>query len=185
MKHEFSGRRWTRIFRPDAHAEVKDELSFHLERRVQENIAREMDPEAAHAAAQQRLGDLKTVQEECADLLIAERRSEKRREWLRFSLLDFKLGLQMLAKYPGLTIVGGVAIAFAIMMGTVAFEFMMKIVRPSLNLADGDRIVAMRLWDSNRSRVEKRSAHELATWRAELKTIEQIGAYSTRERNLV
>jgi putative ABC transport system permease protein len=185
MKHESSGRRWTRIFRPDAHAEVKDELAFHLERRVQENIAHGMDPEAARAAAEQRLGDLKPVQEECVDLLIAERRSEKRREWLRFSWLDFKLGFRMLAKYPGLTIVGGVAIAFAIMMGTVAFEFMMKIVRPSLNLADSDRIVAMRLWDSNRSRVEKRSAHEHATWRAELKTIEQIGAYSTMERNLV
>ncbi|MEX2285154.1 MAG: ABC transporter permease, partial [Gemmatimonadota bacterium] len=185
MNHERSGRRWTRIFNPDARAEVEDELSFHFEQRVQENIARGMDPEAARAAAQQRLGDLKTVQSECTDLLIAERRSEKRREWARFSWLDFKLGFRMLAKYPGLTIVGGIAIAFAIMMGTVAFEFMIKMVRPSLNLADGDRIVAMRLWDASRSRVEKRSAHELATWGAELKTIGQIGAYHTMERNLV
>src|SRR5687768_3550849 len=185
MKHEPSGRGWTRIFKPDARVEVEDELSFHFEQRVRENIARGMDAEAARAAAQQRLGDLKTVQSECTDLLIAARRSEQRREWARFSWLDFKLGFRMLAKYPGLTIVGGIAIAFAIMMGTVAFEFMIKMVRPSLNLADGDRMVAMRLWDASRSRVEKRSAHELATWGAELKTISQIGAYHTMERNLV
>src|SRR5688572_30444232 len=117
MNNESAGRRWSRIFKPDARVEVEDELSFHFERRVQENIARGMEPEAARAAAEERLGDLKAVQNECADLLTAERRLEKRREWLRFSWLDFKLGFRMLVKYPGLTIVGGVAIAFAIMMG--------------------------------------------------------------------
>src|SRR5688572_24081565 len=112
MKHESAGRRWTRIFRPDARAEVQDELAFHFEQRVQENIARGMDPEAARVAARERLGDLTPVQRECTDLLIAERRAETRREWLQFSLLDFKLGLRMLVKYPGLTLVGGLAIAF-------------------------------------------------------------------------
>ena len=31
---------------------------------------------------------------------------------LRFSLLDFKLGVRMLVRYPGLTIVGALAMAF-------------------------------------------------------------------------
>jgi hypothetical protein len=44
-------RRWSRIFRPDARTEVEDELSFHIEQRVQDNIARGMDAEAARAAA--------------------------------------------------------------------------------------------------------------------------------------
>jgi hypothetical protein len=69
MKDEGSSRRWARIFRPDARAEVEDELAFHLERRVQENLARGMDPLTARQAAQERLGDLRDVREACTDLL--------------------------------------------------------------------------------------------------------------------
>ena len=36
--------------------------------------------------------------------------------------LDLKLGGRMLVKYPGLTIVGGLAMAFAICVGTVIFQ---------------------------------------------------------------
>ena len=49
------------------------------------------------------------MKKECTNLLEAERSAEARREWIRFSALDFKLGLRMLARYPGLTVVGGLA----------------------------------------------------------------------------
>ena len=45
-------------------------------------------------------------------------------ERIRFSLLDFKLGGRMLARYPGLTVVGGLAMAFAIWVGAGTFEFL-------------------------------------------------------------
>jgi putative ABC transport system permease protein len=185
MKNEGSSRRWSRIFRPDARAEVEDELAFHLERRVQENLARGMDPVTARQAAQERLGDLKGVRKECTDLLRSERKSEARREWLRFSWLDFKLGFRMLSKYPGLTVVGGMAIAFAILVGAVSFEFMMKLARPSLNLPDGDRIVALKLWNALESKIERRAAHDLTVWQNELKSINDLGAYVTVKRNLI
>ena len=44
-----------------------------------------------------------------------------RERTLRFSSLDFKLGLRMLARYPGLTVVGVLAIAVAIALGAVYF----------------------------------------------------------------
>ena len=148
MQDESARRRWTRIFKPDARTEVDEELAFHIEERVRANIARGMDPEAARAAAQQRLGDLQEIRSECTDLLVAERRAEARRDWMKFSWLDFKLGFRMLAKYPGLTIVGGITIAFAIALGGVAFEYMMQVTRPALGLPASDRIVALRLWQT-------------------------------------
>jgi hypothetical protein len=36
-----------------------------------------------------------------------------------FSSLDFKVGARMLARYPGLTVIGTLAIAVAIALGTV------------------------------------------------------------------
>ena len=56
--------------------------------------------------------------------------------------LDFKLGGRMLVKYPGLTIVGGLAMAFAILVGIVIFQFAGLFLYPSLPLPNGDRIVA-------------------------------------------
>ena len=46
----------------------------------------------------------------------------RRLQQLRFSWLDFKVGFRMLARYPGLTLVGTVAIAVAIALGTLYFE---------------------------------------------------------------
>ena len=46
--------------------------------------------------------------------------------------LDFKLGYRMLIKYPGLTVVGGLAIAVAIAIGAAAFEFTHDLINPTL-----------------------------------------------------
>ena len=53
---------------------------------------------------------------------------------LRASWLDIKLGGRMLVKYPGLTIVGGLAMAFAIWVGIVIFQVVGLFVHPTLPL---------------------------------------------------
>src|SRR5256885_13824068 len=45
-------------------AEVDSELAFHLEQRIQTNIAKGMSPEAARRAALQRFGDVDDVRDE-------------------------------------------------------------------------------------------------------------------------
>jgi putative ABC transport system permease protein len=186
LHNESARRRWTRIFKPDARTEIEEELAFHLEARVRENIARGLDPEAARAAALQRLGDLQDIRSECTELLVAERRAEARRDLMKFSWLDFKLGFRMLAKYPGLTIVGGITIAFAIALGGVAFEYMVQVTRPALGLPAGDRIVALRLWQTAPvPEVEGQALHDFLVWRQDLKSIEHLAAFRDEERNLI
>jgi putative ABC transport system permease protein len=184
MSSSSSSRKWSRIFKLDARAEVEDELSFHLEQRTQANIARGMDPESARHAAEQRLGDLKSIESECAMLLQAERRAEARSYFMKMSWLDFKLGFRMLAKYPGLTFVGGLAMAFAIWAGAGAFEFTTQIVAPTVPLPDGDRIVALQNLDVKASRVETQVLHDFVRWRQDLRSVQEIGAYRSGERNL-
>ena len=178
------GRRWSRIFRPDPRTEVSDELSFHLEQRVRDNMSRGMDEASARAAAMKRLGNLDAVRAECTALLSAERRSEARRYRLHVSWLDFKLGFRMLVKYPGLTLVGGLAMAFAIWVGAGGFELVSQVLYPRLPLPDGDRIVGVQQWDAERGRYERRTLHDLDEWRAAVTTIEDLGAFRTVERNL-
>ncbi len=100
------------------------------------------------------------------------------------SRLDFTLGLRMLVKHPGLTGLGGLAMAFAIFAGAGAFEFIGQVVTPSLPLPDGDRVVGIRVWDAARSRTESRVLYDLELWRGEVPGLEAVGAFRTLERNL-
>ena len=173
-----------RLFASDPRSEIEDELEFHLEERARDNIARGMSPEAARAAAQKRLGDLHDVRKECTELLTAERRAHARRVWLNVSWLDFKLGLRMLVKYPGLTLVGGFAMAFAIWVGAGSFELIKQFAWPTVPLPAGDRIVRIANYDVRTRRPEHRAVHDFALWRDQLESVTDLGAYRMTERNL-
>ena len=109
------------------------------------------------------------------------------RERLRpgMSTLDFKLGLRMLIRYPGLTALGGLALAFAIFVGAGMFEFLAQVAYPRVPLPDGDRIVGIRLWDTYDSDGESRVAWDFVRWQDEVRSLEHLGAYATVVRNLV
>ena len=101
------------------------------------------------------------------------------------SWLDFKLGVRMLIKHPGLTLLGSLSMAFVIFTGAGSFELIAQVVKPALGLPHGDRLVGIRLWNVARSGGESRALFDLGIWRAELDAIEELSAYRTLERNLV
>ena len=103
---------------------------------------------------------------------------------VRFSALDFKVGLRMLARYPGLTLVGTVAIAVAIALGTLYFEAINKWQNPRLPMRDADRVISIRNWDVNAFGEEPRLLHDFATWREQVRTVEHLGAAMQFVRNL-
>ena len=107
-----------------------------------------------------------------------------RRRTLRFSWLDFKVGLRMLARYPGLTLVGTVAIAVAIALGTLYFEALNKWQHPRLPIRNADRVISIRNWDVSATMPEARSLYDFAIWREQVKTIDQLGAAVPFVRNV-
>lgn len=104
--------------------------------------------------------------------------------WLGGLSLDFRLGVRMLVKYPGLTIVGSIAMAFAIWVGAVTFEMVTLLVHPTLPLPGGDRVVQIHSWDIAASEEESRTLHDFAVWRTSLTTVTDLGAYRNVTRNL-
>jgi predicted permease len=99
--------------------------------------------------------------------------------------LDLKLGGRMLVKYPGLTIVGGLSMAFAICVGTVIFEVVGLFVSPTLPLAAGDRLVQIQNWDAAANSAEPRSLHDFIVWRGALRSVTEIGAWRDVAPNLI
>src|SRR3954467_2116393 len=84
--------------------------------------------------------------------------------WASGMSLDMKLGGRMLARYPGITLVGGVAMAFGIWFGVVTFEMVGQFVFPKLPLPGGDRIVKIQDWDTERSVPEARVTYDFLVW---------------------
>ena len=103
---------------------------------------------------------------------------------LGLSWLDFKVGFRMLARYPGLTLVGTVAIAVAIALGSIYFEALTKWQNPQLPIRDGERVISIRSWDASAVAAEGRLLYDYAIWRDQVATVDNLGAAILFVRNL-
>jgi hypothetical protein len=114
-----------------------------------------------------------------------ELRDGRGRAWFDAFALDLKLGGRMLIKYPGLTIVGGLAMAFAICVGTVIFQVLALLSFPALPLPHGDRIVEIRNRDVVANDDEPRALYDFGVWRGTLRSVTELGAWRDVTRNLI
>ncbi len=99
--------------------------------------------------------------------------------------LDLRVGLRMLARYPVLTTVGTLAMAVAVALGTIYFEAIDKVQNPRLPIADAGRVVSLHQWDVNAFTAEPRLLHDFAAWRGQLRSVEELGAAMTFQRNVM
>src|ERR671931_1029115 len=72
--------------------ELSDEVRFHLEKLVDENVAKGMKPGEARYAALRELGGVEQIKEECREM--------RRVNYIESFLQDVRHGLRMLAKNP-------------------------------------------------------------------------------------
>jgi putative ABC transport system permease protein len=100
-------------------------------------------------------------------------------------LQDYKLGVRMLLKYPGLTLAGGLALAIAIGVGAGWYDLMRKFMSPEIPLPEGDRIVSIETHNALTNEAEPRVLHDFLEWRRVLRTVEELGAFRTHTRNLI
>lgn len=175
-------RRWQKrvraLFRTEAvDSDLSEEMSYHLELETQKNLTLGMTPSEATRQAKRAFGAI--------DQHRIETREARFLSWLPDLSLDFKLGGRMLIKYPGLTLVGGLAMAFGIWAGALTFEMVMMLDHPTLPLPDGDRIVKLRNFDVQQNSEDLRGLHEYITWRKTLRSVTDLGAYRDVARNLV
>ena len=175
-------KRWAKrlraLVRRDAvERELDEELAFHLEMETRKNERAGMSPAEARRRAALAFGGVEKFKEEVRDARMLG--------WVSGASLDFKLGARMIARYPGLTVVAGMALAFAIALGAATFELVTQLVHPRLPLHDGAAVVGIRVWDTRAGREEDRLAADVLAWRGELRSVREIGAFRTLARNLI
>ena len=98
---------------------------------------------------------------------------------------DYKLGLRMLLKYPGLTIAGGLALTIAIGIGAAWYDLTRDLLRPTIPLPDGDRIVEIEMRNLAGGGDERRLLHDFFVWQRDVRSVVDLGVYRTVERNLI
>lgn len=112
-------------------------------------------------------------------------KSSVRQGTLAAFAFDLKLGVRLLVKYPGLTIVGGLAMAFAVWAGLVIFQVVVLFTNPTLPVSQGARLVEVHSFDIAASDQEERILHDFLQWRQSLRSLTDVGAWRNSGRNLI
>jgi hypothetical protein len=162
----------------DPESDFDQELDAHLAMAVEDKIQRGMSPEQARRTAHVELGGLAQLREAA--------RAARGLPWSGGFWLDLKLGLRMLRKSWGLTLVGGFAMAVTIGLGASVFTIWNAIAWPTLPLDEGDRVVAIQRFDAaTQTRHQETSLPDFERWRQVLRSVKDIGAMRIIERSVV
>jgi putative ABC transport system permease protein len=168
LSASFRGRR--------AEADLGREINAHLQLLEEKFVAAGMSPEEARFAAKRAFGNIERTKE--------MQRDARSFRWPTGWAMELRLGVRMLVRYPGLTVVGGLAMAFAILVGTGVFEVVKRVTDPVLPLPDGEDIVGLTYWDRREDARKPASSYDFLKWREELTTLQDVGAFRLVERNL-
>ena len=156
------------IFREgDLDRDFDRELETHLAMAEADKMRSGMTRAQARRAARVELGGLTQLREAS--------RAARGLPWLGTFWLDLKLGVRMLRKSWGLTLVGGAAMTIVIGIGTAVFALADTFLWRTLPLDDGDRVVAIQTWDERAHRRHDTSLPDLERWRAGLRSVEDVG----------
>jgi putative ABC transport system permease protein len=167
--------------RAEVEAGMSEEFNHHLELRTEDLISRGVAPREAARRARIEFGHVETHKE-------AARASRGLRvfDQIHFSWLDVKLGLRMLRKYPGLSLVSVIGMSVAIAIGAGYYGAIGAMIDPTLPLDEGDRIVSVQNADrKDAGDAMLQSAHDFVAWRNELKSIRDLSAFRTQSRNVI
>ena len=161
-----------------AESRMDGEIDFHIEMETSRLVRDEgLSPDQARRRARVAFGGVTQYREALRD--------GRGLAWLGGLSLDMKLGFRMLRKYPGVTLIGGLAMAFAIWAGAVTFEVVTLFVHPTMPLPGGDRIVRIQNWDLAESDGNQPTPHDFVVWRQALSSVTDVGTYRDVVRNLV
>ena len=160
-----------------AESRMHEEIRFHLEMETEKNIRAGMPPDEARRRASVAFGGVEDHKETL--------RADRGLAWLGGTSLDIKLGLRMLAKHPGLTIVGGLGMALGIAIGAGAHAVLNTYFYPELPLHEGSRVVSIISWDPRLQNDDPQVLHDFVDWRKEVRSIVDLGAFRTIRRNLI
>jgi putative ABC transport system permease protein len=172
---------WRRILflrrRGQFDLELEEEMRFHLEMKIEENIGGGMSPEEARYAAQRQLGNHTLLQEDSREM------------WgftgIETLMKDIRFGIRMLLKSPGFTVVAVIALALGIGANSAIFSVVNTVLLRPLPYKDPERLVMV--WEDNTRHGYPRDTPAAANyidWRDQNQVFEAMAAIADLSLNL-
>ena len=164
-------RRWRALtHRDELEQELDEELRYHLDRQIEQNITNGMSPEDARYAALKSFSRVDQSKEECRDA--------RGIGFLESLLRDASYSVRVLLKNYAFTIVVVLTLALGIGANTAIFSFANGILLRPLPYPQSDRLVVLDETASKRG-IESMSVSypNFLDWREQSKSFEDIGIY--------
>lgn len=167
--------------RADVEAEMTEEFRHHLELRTEDLIRGGLSPEDSARRARIEFGHIDSHRDDARTS-----RGLGLFDEIRFSALDAKLGIRMLMKYPGLSVISVIGMSVAIALAAGTFGFIDSMLDPTLPLPRGERVVSIQNLDVSASgNPDRQSLHDFVSWRDELESVKDLGAFRADRQNLI
>jgi len=129
--------------------EMEEEMRFHLEMQIEQNLAAGIPAEEARYAARRQFGNqtwLKEVSREMWSL-----------RFIETLIQNLRYGARMLMKNPGFTLLAVLTLALGIGATTTIFSAIQNILLDPFPYKDAQRVVAIQIHDTSESRPGGRS----------------------------
>lgn len=124
--------------------DVDTELSFHLEGRIEELVARGMSREDAEREAQRRFGDRAQVEVEVERIDVSAHEHRALREWLEAVWRDIRYAARGLTRRPMYTLAVVLTLALAIGANTTIFSVVEAVLLKPFDIPAMGRLVVVR-----------------------------------------
>src|SRR5499427_8679184 len=121
--------------------ELDEELRYHIERQIEENIAKGMTPEEARHAALRAMGGVEQRKEECRDM--------RRVNLIENTLQDLRYAGRTLRRSPGFTAVAILSLALGIGANAAIFQLLNAVRLRSLPVANPQELAEVRVAGGN------------------------------------